>query len=412
MGETRRLVSPARVFARPTADQIWLGAAQQAALSQLSRPARARLLSGPPSSGKTSLLNYLAATLATDAVVLHCRGAKESATALLAGLLMSADLPSWELSEVDQRNLLTVFLQERRSRGRRVVLVVDDVHTLSPGAWEEVERLLAFKIDRQPALELLAAGPGAWFDTLDLDRLGMDRSSVDRHELTYPTPAELISYLEWRLARFDLGNLMTPVAVQMVARLSGGRFAGVDVLCQMALLLLRQLRLERVDARVVRQAIATLVTRRGAKLEPEQDANSPRRLIAPPHGYLLISRGGKLIGRATLGQRTLLGRSQHNDVCLESPYLSRHHAVIVGTPEGYYIVDLNSVNGLTLNGKLVERAVLCDQDVLAIGPFRLKIQIPHWLAHGNPFPEAESLADTAVMPPHLPGTPSNMRRVK
>ena len=48
----------------------------------------------------------------------------------------------------------------------------------------------------------------------------------------------------------------------------------------------------------------------------------------------------------TLGQRTLLGRSEHNDVCLPSPYLSRHHAAIVGTPEGYYIVDLNSVNGL------------------------------------------------------------------
>jgi pSer/pThr/pTyr-binding forkhead associated (FHA) protein len=86
-------------------------------------------------------------------------------------------------------------------------------------------------------------------------------------------------------------------------------------------------------------------------------------------------------------------------VCLPSPYLSRHHAVIVGTPEGYYLVDLNSVNGVLLNGRRVERMVLCDDDVLAIGPFRLKVQIPEWLAHGSPFPEAESLADTAVMPP-------------
>jgi len=64
----------------------------------------------------------------------------------------------------------------------------------------------------------------------------------------------------------------------------------------------------------------------------------------PPQGYLLISRGGKVLSRVTLGQRTLLGRSEHNDVCLPSPYLSRHHAAIVGTPEGYYVVDLNSVN--------------------------------------------------------------------
>jgi pSer/pThr/pTyr-binding forkhead associated (FHA) protein len=110
-----------------------------------------------------------------------------------------------------------------------------------------------------------------------------------------------------------------------------------------------------------------------------------------------VSRDGKVVSRVTLGQRTLVGRSEHNDVCLLSPYLSRHHAVIVGTPEGYYLVDLNSANGVALNGQPVERAVLCDQDVLTMGPFRLKIQIPESLTRGSPLPEAESLAETAVM---------------
>jgi pSer/pThr/pTyr-binding forkhead associated (FHA) protein len=169
--------------------------------------------------------------------------------------------------------------------------------------------------------------------------------------------------------------------------------------------------LERVDERVARQAVATLATRQAAKLEPAEDARpSEQDVNVPPQGYLLISRGGKVLTRVTLGQRTLIGRSEHNDVCLPSPYLSRHHAVIVGTPEGYYVVDLNSVNGLQVNGRAVERAVLCDQDLLAVGPFRLKLQIPEWLAQGSPLPEAESLADTAVMPPDA--AQSNVWRVK
>jgi pSer/pThr/pTyr-binding forkhead associated (FHA) protein len=181
----------------------------------------------------------------------------------------------------------------------------------------------------------------------------------------------------------------------------------------MSLLLLRQLSLERVDARVARQAVATLATRQAAKLEPAQEAESePQGINVPPQGYLLISRGGKVLTRITLGQRTLIGRSEHNDVCLPSPYLSRHHAVIVGTPEGYYVVDLNSVNGLQVNGRAVERAVLCDQDLLAVGPFRLKVQIPEWLAQGSPLPEPESLADTAVMRPDPAQSPSNIWRVK
>jgi hypothetical protein len=66
MGEAPKLVSPARVFARPTADQIWLGPSQRAALSQLSRPAQVRLIVGPGSCGKTTLAYYHLLVLLVD----------------------------------------------------------------------------------------------------------------------------------------------------------------------------------------------------------------------------------------------------------------------------------------------------------------------------------------------------------
>ena len=398
MGETNKLVSPARVFARPTADQIWLGPAQQAALSQLSRPAQIRVIIGPPSSGKSMLLQRLGAQLYPNAVVLQCRGPKDQASAVLASLLLSADLAPWDLTEIEQRNLLTVFVQQRRTQNRRVLVLVDDAHSLEGGALEELERLVAFKIDKKPALELLMSGPAPiakqWGDAQA--RLGCGEVAI--HQLSAATQEELVGYLEWRLARFEMHGFMTPIALQMIARLSGGRYAAADVLCQMALLLPQQLSMERADARVVRQAVATLVARQAAKLEADRATETEQ---APPplaQGYVLVSRAGKVLSRVTLGERTLIGRSEHNDICLPSPYLSRHHAVIVGTPEGYYLVDLNSVNGVLLNGRRVDRTVLCDEDVLAMGPFRLKVQAPEWIAQGSPFPDEESLTDTAVMP--------------
>jgi pSer/pThr/pTyr-binding forkhead associated (FHA) protein/type II secretory pathway predicted ATPase ExeA len=410
LGETHKLVSPARVFARPTADEIWLGPAQQAALSQLSRPAAIRLLVGPPSSGKTTLLNHSGAHLATNTVVLACRGPKDDAAAVLAALLLSADLAPWDLSEIEQRNLLTVFIQQRRSQNRRVLLLIDDAHNFKPAAVEEIERILAFRIEKKSALEAVVAGPASitsqWNDVRR--RLGLELSI---HELPAPPQEALVGYLDWRLSRFEMQRFMTPVALQMIARLCGGRYAAADVLCQMSLLLLRQLSLDRADARVVRQAVATLAARQAAKLEPDRPSESEQQLDAPPQGYLLVSRGGKTMTRIPLGQRTLVGRSEHNDVCLPSPYLSRHHAVIVGTPEGYYLVDLNSINGVLLNGRRIERTVLCDEDVLTMGPFRLKVQVPDGLAQDTPFPEAETVADTAVMPSQAQGN-SALWRVK
>jgi type II secretory pathway predicted ATPase ExeA len=398
MGETHRLVSPARVFARPTADEIWLGAAQRAALSQLSRPARIRMIVGPTSSGKTTLLRYLGTQLHSDAVVLHCRGPKADAAAVLASLLLGADLAPWELSEIEQRNLLTVFVQQRHMQNRRVLLLVDDAHGFEAPALEELERLLAFKVDKKPAFELLVAGTAAIAEHWQQACARLTGCDVLVHALAAASQQDLIGYLEWRLGRFGMENLMTPVALQMIARLSDGHYSAADVLSQMSLLLLRQLMLERADARVVRQAVATLVDRQSAKVEAAARSRGEQRPEAPPHGYTVISHEGKVISRVALRQRTSIGRSGHNDICLPSPYVSRHHAVIVGTPHGYYVVDLNSVNGVSLNGQRIERSALFDDDVLGLGPFRLKLQVPEWLAQSSSLPDEASLSETVVMP--------------
>lgn len=410
MDETPAIVSPATVFARPTADRIWLGTPQRAALSELARGLRVQLLVGPPSSGKTTLLNCFKAQARADDIVLSARGPKDSAAALLGSLLLSADLAPWELSAIEQRNLLTVFVQQRRAQGRRVLVTIDDAHQLNDDAWEEIERLAAFRIGQRPALELLLTGSSALAPRLDALHAEFGLGDAALHELAPPTTTDLMSYVEWRLARFELSDRMTPVANQMIARMSGGRYTAVDVLCQMSLLLLRRLRLPRVDARVARQAMAMLVAHHGAKLETATTTQGPKSLDAPPQGHLVISKAGKVVSCVPLAQRMLIGRSGHNDLCLPSPYVSRHHAVIVGTPEGYYVVDLNSVNGVLLNGNAVARAVLCDHDVVTLGPYRIKVQIPGWLAHGDPFHETDSTS-TAILPAQAADA-SNVRRIK
>jgi pSer/pThr/pTyr-binding forkhead associated (FHA) protein len=69
---------------------------------------------------------------------------------------------------------------------------------------------------------------------------------------------------------------------------------------------------------------------------------------------------------------TRIGRSVTADVRLDNPSVSRRHALIVSEPgESLRVLDDRSLNGIFVNGDLVEWGKLADGDELAIGNFRL-----------------------------------------
>ena len=69
---------------------------------------------------------------------------------------------------------------------------------------------------------------------------------------------------------------------------------------------------------------------------------------------------------------TRIGRSATADIRLDDPSVSRRHALIVSElPDSLRVLDDRSLNGVFLNGEMVEWARLADGDELAIGRFRL-----------------------------------------
>jgi chromosome segregation ATPase len=68
-----------------------------------------------------------------------------------------------------------------------------------------------------------------------------------------------------------------------------------------------------------------------------------------------------------LGRRTRIGRAPGCELHVDSSSVSRHHALILLGMREAIIEDLNSTNGVILNGRKVTRQVLNDGDVLTIG---------------------------------------------
>lgn len=66
-----------------------------------------------------------------------------------------------------------------------------------------------------------------------------------------------------------------------------------------------------------------------------------------------------------------IGWDAGNAVCIESHYVSKHHAVVRLTPQGFLLTDLGSSNGTFMNGQPVTTALLRNGDTVDFGRERL-----------------------------------------
>lgn len=66
-----------------------------------------------------------------------------------------------------------------------------------------------------------------------------------------------------------------------------------------------------------------------------------------------------------------IGREYDNDLPLEHPTVSKHHAKITYDGYGFYISDLNSTNHVIVNGVLQQQTVLRSSDVIQLGQAKI-----------------------------------------
>lgn len=73
----------------------------------------------------------------------------------------------------------------------------------------------------------------------------------------------------------------------------------------------------------------------------------------------------------------VIGRTDENDVVIPHRSISRHHAKIVRDGDHYTIVDLQSANGVRVNGEDYERIELKSGDIIELGHVKLRFVAPH-----------------------------------
>jgi pSer/pThr/pTyr-binding forkhead associated (FHA) protein len=93
-------------------------------------------------------------------------------------------------------------------------------------------------------------------------------------------------------------------------------------------------------------------------------------------GILLVLKGAGVGGRYLLdASETKIGRDINNEICLDDITVSRSHAIISKSSDGYSVKDLGSLNGTYLNAVSVRDSKLSHGDEIQVGKYHLTLFI-------------------------------------
>jgi hypothetical protein len=124
--------------------------------------------------------------------------------------------------------------------------------------------------------------------------------------------------------------------------------------------------LRRVDRLVISDAVTLCL---GDETDGATIQLIPERPSAPapaPAGPDSSQTGAVTLQRMA-GDRLRIGRQPDNDMVLDDPLISRRHAELRRTPQGWQLVDLSSSNGTLVNGRQVSSVTLAPGDVIGLG---------------------------------------------
>jgi len=361
------------------------------------------VITGEIGSGKTTLIESFLQEIQKDVVVAQINQTQVSAVDFLQAVLVQFGFSPFKMKKAELIATINNFLVEQYAAGRKVLLIVDEAQNLSLRVLEEVRLLSGVETTKEKVLRIILAGQPELNEKLDAPELVQLAQRIRlRFHLGTLTPVEMRAYVQHRLEVAGAGDrpAFSEDTFPEIYRYTGGVPRLINTLCDTAMMAaygvdrdqviadditssVQELRWVEFSARTQAVSHALGDTQAGRLMQLDGGHQiEPRH--ADPHrevrrdatreivGRLIIATEGRTIQDLTLKLgRIIVGRTADNDVQIDSRFVSRHHCQLITTAQGCVIEDLNSTNGIYVQGKRVRRHNLNDGDVVVIGKHEL-----------------------------------------
>jgi general secretion pathway protein A len=343
------------------------------------------VITGEIGSGKTTLIESFLRQLDSDVVIAQINQTQVTAVEFLQSVLVQFGFSPFKMKKAELIATLNSFLIEQYAAGRKVLLIIDEAQNLSLKVLEEIRLLSGIEATKEKVLRIILAGQPELNEKLDSPELVQLAQRVRlRFHLGALSREDLRAYVLHRLdvAGAEGREIFTEETFPELYRYSGGVPRLVNTLCDTAMMSAFNEDRDVVTAKDIASAVgelqwveystraSTLATRAQSNgAAPIAPGDRPQRVIAK----LVLSDAGQVLGELHLVPgRKVIGRTPDNDLQIDSKFISRHHCQMVTGSDGITVVeDLNSTNGIVVQGKRVRRHTLRDGDVVSLGQHEL-----------------------------------------
>jgi type II secretory pathway predicted ATPase ExeA len=297
--------SPFLPIAQP--ELLWLGTAQRAVLATLTTAIRrgggVLLLTGDIGAGKTSLANVLLAGLNGESLLIgriSDPGFESSeffnAVTAAFGIGGTFDSPASFLPRFQE------LLSSAASNRKRVLVVVDEAHRMTPELLEEIQGLS--DIGTAARLTILLVGQEELRATLSGDRLAGLRRRIAASCVVHPLTAdETGQYIRHRLVLVGAEDEIFSVdAIRAIASISRGAPGIINVTCDGALLSGYQRQARTIRGEIIEDRLLQALTPREPADEESRRVDAPLELARRPASGPQASRR---TGQAAPGQASI-----------------------------------------------------------------------------------------------------------
>jgi len=241
-------------------------------------------------------------------------------------------------------------------------------------------------------LRIILAGQPELNEKLDApDLVQLAQRIRLRFHLGTLSPAEMRAYIQHRLEVAGAGDrqLFAEETFAEVYRYAGGVPRLINTLCDTSMMAAFNMDRDYVIPEDIASAVQELRwvefaarAHAAARIaQPELQPQGVRPVTSPENvrestreivGRIIIATEGRTVADLTLRLgRIIIGRTADNDVQIDSRFVSRHHCQLITNAHGSIIEDLNSTNGIYVQGKRVRRHNFNDGDVVVIGKHEL-----------------------------------------